>query len=221
MKEANEAPNFTQQFYPFLHPQETVSLEKVLADVKTSTLQKCADVVALRTKVLQENGDEIARCGEALAKRFADGARLLAFGNGGSATDAQDLAADCVLRGLPAISLTNDIAVVTAVANDVGFENVFRRQIIAFGREGDIAFGISTSGNSRNIEMAFEMAHKMKLMTVGLSGNEGGKTAELHRAGVVDFCFTAPLDYIPRIQEAHATIYHTLIELARNKKEHS
>ena len=219
MKDTETAGRFSQQFYPFLQQQETVSLETVLADVKTSTLQKCADVVELRTKVLLEYGGEIARCGEAMAQRFANGARLLAFGNGGSATDAQDVAADCVLRGLPAISLTNDIAVVTAVANDVGFENVFRRQVIAFGREGDIAFGISTSGNSRNIEMAFETAHKMKLMTIGLSGNEGGKTAELHRAGVVDFCFTAPLDYIPRIQEAHATIYHTLIELARNRKE--
>ena len=97
----------------------------------------------------------------------------------------------------------------------MGFENVFRRQVIAFAKSGDIAMGISTSGNSRNIEMAFETAKNRGLLTIGLAGYEGGKTAELHRAGLIDFCFVAPCDYIPRIQEAHATIYHTLIELAR------
>jgi D-sedoheptulose 7-phosphate isomerase len=207
--------NFSQTFYPFLHEAESNSLEDVLAEVKTSTLQKCADVVELRARVLERHADDIVRCAQALAQAFSNGAKLLAFGNGGSATDAQDVAADCLLGGLPAISLTNDIAVVTAVGNDVGFENVFSRQVIAFGKAGDVALGISTSGNSRNIEMAFETAHRMGLLTIGLSGYEGGKTAELHRTGVVDFCFVAPCDYIPRIQEAHATIYHSLIELMR------
>jgi D-sedoheptulose 7-phosphate isomerase len=187
----------------------------VLADVKTSTLKKCADVVELRAQVLDRCADDIVRCAEAMANAFSAGKKLLTFGNGGSATDAQDVAVDCMLCGLPAISLTNDIGVVTAVGNDVGFENVFLRQVIAFGKAGDMAMGISTSGNSRNIEMAFETAHKMGLLTIGLAGYEGGKTAELHRAGVVDFCFVAPSTYVPRIQEAHATIYHSLIELTR------
>ena len=215
MKETGTAQSFSQMFYPFLHAGEATSLEDVLADVKISTLQKCADVVELRQKVLARHADDIVRCAEAMANAFVAGAKLLAFGNGGSATDAQDISADCILRGLPVLSLTNDIGVVTAVANDVGFENVFRRQVIAFGKAGDVALGISTSGNSRNIEMAFETARKMGLTTIGFAGYEGGKTAELYRAGKVDFCFVAPSDYIPRIQEAHATIYHTLIELVR------
>ncbi len=215
MKEPNAAPNFSQQFYPFLHAQEATSLETVLADVKVSTLKKCADVVELRARVLAEYSNEIVRCAETMANAFQAGNKLLSFGNGGSATDAQDIAADCLLSGLPALSLTNDIAVVTAVANDVGFENVFSRQIIAFAKPGDIALGVSTSGNSRNVEAAFETARKMGLMTIGLSGNEGGKTAESHRAGKIDFCFISRTDYIPRIQEAHATIYHCLIELTR------
>ena len=207
---------FSMTFYPFLHQKtETLSLDNVLAEVQISTLKKCADIVELRQQVLERHADDIVQCARAMASAFASGGKLLAFGNGGSATDAQDITADCILRGLPALSLTNDIAVVTAVANDVGFENVFRRQVIAFGKSGDIAFGISTSGNSRNIEMAFETAKKMGFLTIGFAGYEGGKTAELHRAGLIDFCFVAPCDYIPRIQEAQATIYHTLIELTR------
>ena len=205
--------SFSQAFYPFLNATETISLDDVLAEVKSSTLQKCADIVELRQQVLAAHHDDIVRCAETMARAFAAGGKLLAFGNGGSATDAQDVAADCVLRGLPALSLTNDIAVVTAVGNDVGFENIFRRQVIAFGKKGDIALGLSTSGNSRNLGMAFETAHQMGLLTIGMAGYEGGHTAEQQRAGEVDFCFVAPCDYIPRIQEAHATIYHTLIEL--------
>jgi D-sedoheptulose 7-phosphate isomerase len=215
MSDQDQSNGYAKLFYPFLHDQESISLADVLADVKTSTLKKCADIVELRRRVLEQYADEMVRCAGAMAQAFASGGKLLAFGNGGSATDAQDVAVDCVLCGLPAISLTNDIAVVTAVGNDVGFENVFLRQVIAFGKAGDIAMGISTSGNSRNVEMAFETAHRMGLMTIGLAGYEGGKTAALQRAGIVDFCFVAPSTYIPRIQEAHATIYHTLIELAR------
>ncbi len=215
MSDQTKSNNFAKLFYPFLHEKESISLADVLADVKTSTLKKCADVVALRALVIEKYADELVRCAERMANAFGDGKKLLAFGNGGSATDAQDVSVDCMLRGLPALSLTNDIGVVTAVGNDVGFENVFLRQVIAFGNVGDLAVGISTSGNSRNVEMAFETAHKMGLLTIGLAGYEGGKTAELQRAGIVDFCFVAPSTYVPRIQEAHATIYHTLIELTR------
>ena len=215
MSDSQKQQSFSRQFYPFLHANETSSLADVLFSVKTSALQKCADVVELRRQVIQRECDNLVHCAESLAGACAAGRKLLAFGNGGSATDAQDLVADCMLYELPALSLTNDIGVVTAVGNDVGFENVFLRQLIAFGKPGDIAFGISTSGNSRNIELAFEMAHKLGMLNIGLAGYEGGQTAALHRAGVVDFCFVAPSSYVPRIQEAHATIYHTLIELAR------
>ena len=216
MSDSQKQKSFSRQFYPFLHANDASSLADVLSSVKTSTLQKCADVVELRRQVIQRESDNLVQCGEALTRAFAAGAKLLAFGNGGSATDAQDLVADCMLCGLPALSLTNDIGVVTAVGNDIGFDNVFLRQVIAFGKPGDIAFGISTSGNSRNVEQAFEMAHKLGLLNIGLAGYEGGQTAALQRSGVVDFCFVAPSTYVPRIQEAHATIYHTLIGLAHD-----
>lgn len=214
MADLTQSNKFSKQFYPFLHAKESISLADVLADVRTSTLQKSADVIELRSKVLDCYNDDLVRCAETMAQAFSEGRKLLAFGNGGSATDAQDVAADCMLRGLAALSLTNDIGVVTAVANDVGYENVFLRQLIAFGAPGDLAMGISTSGNSRNIELAFEQAHKMGLRTIGLAGYDGGRTGILHKSGVVDHCFIAPSTYIPRIQEAHATIYHTLIELS-------
>ena len=144
------------------------------------------------------------------------GATLLAFGNGGSTTDAQDVVAELLTppftdwSPLPAIALTNDIAVVTAVGNDVGFDNIYARQVIAFGRRGDIALGISTSGNSINVQVALEQAKKQGLLTVGLAGYDGGKMA---RSSALDFCITSPSDHIPRIQEAHATVYHALLEI--------
>ena len=212
---------FSRQFYPFLHEEKSIALGDVLTDVKTSTLIKCSDVVKLRGQVIAQYADELVRGAAAMATAFRAGAKLLAFGNGGSATDAQDVAADCMLSGLPALSLTNDTSVITAVGNDVGFDNIYLRQIISVGRPGDIAFGISTSGNSRNVEGAFETAHRMGLLNIGMAGYEGGQTGALHRSGVVDFCYVAPSTYIPRIQEAHATIYHTLIVLACKMLEES
>ncbi len=213
MSELSQSAKFSKMFYPFLHEKESISLADVLADIKTSALKKCGDVVELRAKTIDRYADELVTCAGVLADAFANGKKLFAFGNGGSATDAQDIVVDCMLRGMPALSLTNDIGVVTAVGNDVGFENVFLRQIIAFGKPGDIAVGVSTSGNSRNIEMAFETAHKMGLINIGLAGYEGGRTGELYRAGTVDFCFIASSTYVPRIQEAHATLYHVLIDV--------
>jgi D-sedoheptulose 7-phosphate isomerase len=138
------------------------------------------------------------------------------MGNGGSATDAQDAAADCVdppfqeWRPLPAIALVNDIGVVTAVANDVGYENVFARQIIALGDAGDIALGITTSGSSPNVRAAFAAAKRQGLTTIALTGYGGGTLAQ---DGNTDFCFIARSEHIPRIQEGHATVWHTMLEL--------
>ena len=211
-----EGSEYDRLFYPFLFEGGKSSADEVLAQVRHSTLKKCAEVVALRRKTLESYGDQIVAAGTAMARAFAQGATLFAFGNGGSTTDAQDLVAELIdppvadCRTLPAIALTNDIAVITAVGNDVGFDNVFARQVIAFGRPGDIAFGISTSGNSTNVLVALEQARKQGLLTVGLAGYDGGKMA---RSAAVDFCLVAPSDHIPRIQEAQATIYHTLWEL--------
>ena len=207
---------YDRLFYPYLFEGGKARIEEVLAQVRHSTLEKCREIVALRRATLAAAREQIIAAGRAMARRFAEGGALLAFGNGGSATDAQDLVADLLAppfptwRPLPAIALTNDIAVITAVGNDVGFDNIFARQVIAFGRPGDIALGFSTSGNSSNLLTAFEQAKKQGLCTIGLSGYDGGKMA---RSPAVDVCITAPADHIPRIQEAQATIYHALLDI--------
>lgn len=212
----SEGSEYDRLFYPFLFEGGKASIEDVLAQVRHSTLEKCREVIALRRATLEHSGQQIVATGQAMARAFANGATLLAFGNGGSTTDAQDLVAELLnppfpgWSSLPAIALTNDIAVVTAVANDVGFDNVYARQVIAFGRPGDIAFGISTSGNSTNVLVALGQAKKQGLLTVGLAGYDGGKM--LHSTAV-DFCINSPSDHIPRIQEAQATIYHSLLEV--------
>jgi D-sedoheptulose 7-phosphate isomerase len=212
----SEGSEYDRLFYPFLFEGGKANAADVLAQVRHSTVEKCREVIALRRATLESYGDQIIAAGQAMAQAFARGAMLLAFGNGGSTTDAQDVVADLLLppfRGwspLPAIALTNDIAVVTAVGNDVGFENIYVRQLIALGRAGDIAFGISTSGNSMNVLMAFEQAKKQGMLTVGLSGYDGGK---MIRSTAVDVCINIPGEHIPRIQEAHATTYHALLEV--------
>ena len=195
---------------PFALPDGDV----LLRDVSQSTRQKSLDVCALRTRVCDEQSNLIASAAAAAAERFARGGRLLAFGNGGSATDALDSVADCLAppfldwRRLPALALPNDIGIVTGVANDVGFDHVFSRQILAFGRPQDIAFGISTSGASKNVLQAMESARKRGLLTIALSGAGGGALAA---SAAVDYCVTAGSDHVPRIQEAHATVWHALL----------
>src|SRR5579875_148364 len=211
-----EGSEYDRLFYPFLFEGGKSSKEDVLAQVRHSTLEKCREVIGLRRATLEHSGERIVAAAEAMASAFARGATLLAFGNGGSTTDAQDLVTELLnppfpdWSPLPAIALTNDIAVVTAVANDVGFDNVYARQVIAFGRPGDTAIGISTSGNSTNVLVALEAAQKQGLVTVGLTGYDGGK---MMRSKVVDFCINSPGDHIPRIQEAQATAYHALLEV--------
>ena len=212
----SEGSEYDRLFYPFLFEGGKASIEDVLAQVRHSTLEKCREVIALRRATLENSGEQVIAAGRAMARAFANGATLLAFGNGGSTTDAQDLVAELLnppFSGwlpLPAIALTNDIAVVTAVANDVGFDNVYSRQVIAFGRPGDIALGISTSGNSTNVLVALEQAKKQELLTVGLAGYDGGK---MMHSRALDFCINSPSDHIPRIQEAQATVYHALLEV--------
>ena len=194
----------TSFLYPFLDSGED-DLDAVLADVRASTLQKGADVVALRRRIDLE---AIGRCGAALRERLGRGGRLIAFGNGGSSTDAQDAAADCLARGWPALALTNDVATVTAVGNDVGFDKVFARQLIALARRDDVALAISTSGSSPNAVAGLEEAHGRGMLTVAITGYDGGRLAELEW---IDHLFVVESDYIPRLQEAHATIYHLLL----------
>ena len=195
----------TDFLYPFLEREET-DLATVLDEVAASTVQKGADVIELRRGIDLE---VVRACGAAMRGRLERGGRLITLGNGGSSTDAQDAALDFLAAGWPAISLTNDVATVTAVGNDVGFENVFARQLIPLARPQDVALAISTSGSSPNILAGLEEAHRRGLLTCAITGYDGGRLAELEWP---DHLFVARSDYVPRLQEAHATVYHLLLE---------
>ena len=192
----------------------------LISDVQRSTLAKAGDICALREALCATSGPRIAEAGRAFAARVRQNGRLLAFGNGGSATDAQDAAVDCLAppvsgwRAIPAMALINDVGVVSAIANDVGFDHVFSRQVIAFGRATDIALGFSTSGASRNVVAAMNEAKARGLLTIAMSGGDGG---ELARSPAVDLCVTVPSEYVPRIQEAHATAWHALLAVAQEE----
>jgi D-sedoheptulose 7-phosphate isomerase len=191
--------------YPFLSDAEH-DLDSVLRDVERSTLRKGRDVIELRRAIDLE---AVIACSGAIRTRLERGGRLFAFGNGGSSTDAQDVAGDLLARGWPAVALTCDAATITAVGNDVGFDNVFVRQLIPLARAGDVALAISTSGSSPNVVAGLEEAHRRQMLTCGITGYDGGRLKELPW---LDHLFVAASDYIPRLQEAHATIYHLLLE---------
>jgi len=203
-----------ESLYPFLYAS-TSDLPAVLEEVRRSTVAKAAEIMELRRVVSARDRARIAACAAEAASRFAAGGRLLAFGNGGSATDAQQVASLYLYPGgrsrpLPAYSLASDTAVVTALCNDVGVDVVFARQIAAFGRKQDIAVGLSTSGNSQNLLRAFDEASRRGMLTIGFSGYEGGKMAELDS---IDYLFVAPSSSVHRIQEAQTTVYNVLWEL--------
>ncbi len=199
--------------YPFLG-QEKQATDGVLAEVAASIRLKVGDDARLRAQVAAEQSDAIVAAARALWESVRQGGKLILFGNGGSATDANDWALDCVappegFRPLPAVSLALESANITAVANDVGTEVIFLRQLIAQARPHDVAIAISTSGGSRNIIMALEEACRRKMATVALVGYDGG---EIVRRGLADFPIVVRADYIPRIQEVQASIYHIIRE---------
>jgi len=218
----SEPRDYGRELYPFLYPEAPGAgpMAAALALARQSTRQKCEDVLALRCQVRDEYQEQLGRAADAMAARWSRGGALLAFGNGGSATDAADAAADCLSppvegwRPLPALDLTADAAVLSAIGNDVGFHKVFLRQIIAYGRSGDIALGFSTSGNSRNVVDGIAEAARRGLLTVAISGSDGGTLAE---PGLADFCFVARSEHIPRIQEGQATLWHLLLELVQER----
>jgi D-sedoheptulose 7-phosphate isomerase len=210
-----------EALYPFLYA-DGGDLSAVLEQVRASTVAKAGEIVALRRVIAERDGARLARCARDMAARFAAGGRLLAFGNGGSATDAAQLATLFLhpgpgLRPLPAFGLASDTSVVTALCNDVGVDVVFARQLGAFGRPADIAVGLSTSGNSANLVRAFDEASQRGMLTIGLAGYEGGKMAELSS---IDYLFVAPSASIHRIQEAQTTIYQVLWELTEREVSH-
>jgi D-sedoheptulose 7-phosphate isomerase len=199
--------------YPFLGKEKQETLD-VVAQVASSIRMKVRDDALLRERVAKEESEKIAAAAHAIRERLAGGGKLILFGNGGSATDANDFAIDCVMppagyKPVPAISLSMEPANLSAIANDVGTELIFQRQLIAQAKPGDVAFGISTSGGSKNIVAALEEARKRNLLTVALLGYDGG---EVLRRGLADFPLIVRSDYIPRIQEVQASIYHVVRE---------
>jgi D-sedoheptulose 7-phosphate isomerase len=200
--------------YPFLGEQEH-DLEAVVADVRRSVRMKADEISALRTQTLGEGREALIATAAALRRTLDAGGQLLALGNGGSATDAMDVVADfrVPLRGGPprrALDLTEDPAILTAIANDIGTDAIFSRQIIAYGREGDAVVALSTSGNSLSVIEALREARRRGLETVALVGYDGGRV--LHE-GLADHVIVTRSEHIPRIQEAQASAYHVLREL--------
>ena len=180
--------------------------------------------VTVKQRILKDSAftERVARMGQLLIERYRGGNKILIGGNGGSAADAQHIAAEFVSRfnfdrpGLPALALTTDTSILTAVGNDYGYDKIFSRQIAANGVKGDIFLAISTSGNSSNILQALEVAAAMGITTFGMTGRSGGAMREL-----CDYCLCVPSAETPRIQEAHILIGHTLcamVELALFKE---
>jgi D-sedoheptulose 7-phosphate isomerase len=201
--------------YPFLHggKQDAARLDAALLE---SVRQKSLDSVETKRAFFEKNGAAVVATARALAQVYRQGGRLFAMGNGGSSCDAAHIAVEFlhpVTAGrpaLPAVSLVADTAMLTAVGNDVGIAHVFVRQLIAQARRGDALIGISTSGNSENLMAAFVRAREMGVVTIGLSGHDGGQMA---RPGVVDHCLVVESGSIHRIQETHVAVYHILWDL--------
>jgi len=206
--------------YPFLAEQED-NLERVLEDVRRSAIMKSQEIGALRAQTLTDNAATLLSAAGALRAAFEHGGALLALGNGGSATDAMDAVADfrggaagggCAreLCPRPAIDLTEDTAIVTAIANDIGADAIFARQVIAYGRSGDALLALSTSGNSANVIEALAEGRRRGLLTIAMVGYDGGRVAAQQLA---DYVIVTRSEHIPRIQEAQASAYHVLREL--------
>jgi D-sedoheptulose 7-phosphate isomerase len=172
----------------------------------------------VKARFLKENLSKMLEVIKLVSQSFEGGSKLLLFGNGGSAADAQHIAAEFVNRyiidrpPLPAIALTTDTSILTSVSNDSSFNEIFSKQIKALGKEGDVAVGISTSGNSQNIVKAFEVAKEMGIKTIALTGNDGGTTAK-----IADVSLVVPSGSTPRIQETHILIGHILCEMVEHQ----
>jgi D-sedoheptulose 7-phosphate isomerase len=200
--------------YPFLDEREN-QLEPVIGDVRRSVLMKAEEIGDLRAQTLTDNRAVLAAAAATLRESFSHGGKLLALGNGGSATDAMDSVADFRsppgrLVARPAIDLTEDSSIITAIANDIGTEAIFLRQVIAYGIAGDTLLALSTSGNSRNVIAALAEARGRGLHTIAMVGYDGGAVAA---DALADHVVVSRSEHIPRIQEAQASAYHALREL--------
>jgi D-sedoheptulose 7-phosphate isomerase len=180
----------------------------------SAIMRKCRESMATKEKFFAENAGRIVECSTALAHAFDSGARLFVMGNGGSSCDAAHVAVEFMhpimekRPPLPALALTTDTALLTAVGNDQDFSHAFLDQLRMLGRGGDMALGISTSGKSANVNRALQAARAAGMITIGFSGRDGGRMPEL-----CDWCFTVPSFSIHRIQECHETLLHVLWDL--------
>jgi len=187
-------------------------------DKKEEIKNKIIESISVKIGFLEEVGN-IEKVVDVIVNCFKQGGKLLICGNGGSAADAQHIAGELVDRflmerqGLPAIALTSDSSVLTAWANDKDFNDVFRRQVEALGKEGDVLLGISTSGGSENIIRAFDEARKRGMKVVSLTGKDGGKMKSLS-----DECINVNSESTPRIQESHMVAYHIVCELVERER---
>jgi D-sedoheptulose 7-phosphate isomerase len=173
-----------------------------------------AEANRLKNRLVAEQGEQVAEAARLLAATLKQGGKILLFGNGGSAADAQHLAAEFVNRfqierpPLAALALTTDTSILTSIANDYDFQEIFAKQVRALGQPGDAALGLSTSGGSANVERGLDAAREMGLKTLALSGGDGGPVA-----AAADLAITVPSQKTPRIQEVHITIGHVLCDL--------
>jgi len=204
-----------KSLYPFLHggQQDPVRLESALLH---SVAEKARDSRETNARFFAEQTPVLVAAATSIASVYRHGGRLFSMGNGGSSCDASHVAVEFlhpITAGRPALAAINlvaDLAMISAVGNDLGFEHIFVRQIVAQGRRGDGLIGISTSGNSNNLIAAFAKAREMGIATIGLAGADGGR---MRTAGFVDHCLVVPSTSIHRIQESHVTAYHILWDL--------
>jgi D-sedoheptulose 7-phosphate isomerase len=182
--------------------------------MKDEIVQSFRESADVKVRFVQQNAEVLARAVKMIVQAFEAGHKVLLFGNGGSAADAQHIAAEFVNRflierpPLPAIALTTDTSILTSVSNDYGYADSFAKQVKALGREGDVAIGISTSGAAANVIKAIQVAKEMGLKTVGLAGQDGGELSKL-----VDIALVVDSQSVPRIQEVHITIGHVLCQM--------
>lgn len=207
--------NPLEALYPFLHggAHDEAALSAALLE---SVRRKADDGAQTQRTFFASNAGRVVEVARALAAMYRGGGRLFSIGNGGSSCDAAHIAVEFmhpITTGRPALaatSLVTDAAMLTAVANDVGVKNVFVRQLIALARPGDALIAISTSGNSENLLAAMAQARAMRLLTIALSGGDGGALA---RSADVDHCLTVPSTSVHRVQETHVAIYHILWDI--------
>lgn len=204
--------------YPHLAPK-SADEDRLDAALREALLAKCRDSVAVKSRFFDTHADDLLRAAHLLAASYRRGGRLYTMGNGGSSCDAAHIAVEFqhpVTAGrpaLPAQNLAQDMAMISAVGNDVGFGEVFARQMAGLVRPGDVALGVSTSGNSANVLRGLEAAHDLGCRTLALAGGDGGAMA---RAAYVDLCLVVGSDSIHRVQETHVAIYHVLWDLVHS-----